>query len=419
MILNEKTLAVVGVADEDVARLCLMLRRILPRLQGRWRWGLPSRADLVIVDASNVVGWMGLTRARASGVRCAVVGSGDTKDTKHAEYALSRPFEVTDLEFALNDVSRESAPPQGLQPYLYDFYFDELGCLGEARKHKTDTPAAVGLDEYLRIHKDRQIGVGRPTLPQVASLRQAPLAAHIKTPANPAAWHLEPVRRSRGGLSLVHSRGDDGQTRHTLWGYLTENLMIAPRRLEKAGLATLVLDPVNRVFHSESLLRQLQPHCSVSTALSEWQPLGPAEMQQLRREQPAQPYSKLLWLDALTHGDGQLALHLDSTAMYRLKKWLDIDDSLPRQQRIATSMVRARRLDEISENSRVSMADVFDAVSAFDAIGHVEWSPVAAQESATSNTGERIHSLVSRLRRLIETHGRENIGLGQLRSMSA
>lgn len=413
---SEKTLAVVGVADEDVARLCLLLRRILPRLQGRWRWGLPSRADLVIVDASNVVGWMGLTRARATGVRCAVIAS---SESQQAEYALSRPFEATDLEFALNAVSRESAPPPGLQPHLYDFYYDELGCPSEARKQMSATPAAAGLDEYLRTHADRQIAVERPRLPQVASLRQAPLAAHIDPPANPAAWHLEPVRHSRGGLSLVHSRHDDEMTRHTLWAYLTGHLMIAPRRLEKAGLPTLVLDPVNRVFHSESLLRQLQPHCSVSTALSEWQPLGPAELQHLRREQPAQPYSKLLWLDALTHADGQLALHLDATAMYRLKQWLEIDDSLPRQQRIATSMVRARRLDEISETSRVSMADVFDAVSAFDAIGHVEWSPAAAQVATTSHSGERIHSLVSRLRRLIETHGRENIGLGQLRSMSA
>ncbi|MFZ2236501.1 MAG: hypothetical protein WAV67_09000 [Dokdonella sp.] len=416
MIYSEKTLAVVGVADEDVARLCLLLRRILPRLQGRWRWGVASRADLVIVDASNVVGWMGWTRARASGVRCALIAS---SESQQAEYALSRPFEASALEFALNDVSRESAPPPGLQPYLYDFYYDELGCPGEARKQKSATPAAVGLDEYLRTHSDYQIVVERPALPQVASLRQAALAAHIDPPTNPAAWHLEPVRRSRGGLSLVHSRRDDEQTRHTLWGYLTGHLMIAPRRLEKAGLPTLVLDPINRVFHSESLLRQLQPHCNVSTALSEWQAVGPAELQHLRREQPAQPYSKLLWLDALTHSDGQLALHLDATAMYRLKQWLEIDDSLPRQQRIATSMVRARRLDEISETSRVSMADVFDAVSAFDAIGHVEWSPVAAQATANSNNGERIHSLVSRLRRLIETHGRENIGLGQLRSMSA
>ena len=416
MIGSEKTLAVVGVADEDVARLCLVLRRILPRLQSRWRWGTTGRADLVIVDATNVAGWMGWTRARASGVRCAVIAS---SESQQADYSLSRPFEATDLEFALNAVTRESAPPPGLQQNFYDFYYDELGCASEARKQKSATHAAVGLDEYLRNHKERQIVVDRPALPQVASLRQAPLAAHIDPPASPAAWHLEPVRRSRGGLSLVHSRGENEQTRHTLWGYLTGHLMIAPRRLEKAGLPTLVLDPINRVFHSESLLRQLQPHCSVSTALSEWQPLGASELLYLRREQPAQPYSKLLWLDALTHADGQLALHLDATALYRLKQWLEIDDSLPRQQRIATSMVRARRLDEISEISRASMADVFDAVSAFDAIGHVEWSPVAARGTAAPKSGEPIHSLVSRLRRLIETHGRENIGLGQLRSMSA
>lgn len=416
-MVNEKILAVVGVADEDVARLCLVLRRIQPRLQGTWRWGLPSGADLVIVDTSNVLGWTGWTSARASGVRCAVIASTSSKE---AEYALSRPFEAAEIEHVLNEVSLESAPPPGLQPCLYDFYFDDLGCPGEARKRNASLPAAAGLDQYLSDHKEDKVAEAHAALPQAVSPRQAPLEAQVGVPGNAVVLRQEPVHRSHGGLSLVGRQDKtDERLRHTLWTYLTGQLMIAPQRLEKAGLPTLVLDPANRVFHSELLLRQIQPHCRVSTALSEWKTLGPVEMEQIRRDQPAQPYSALLWLDALTHADRHLAQHLDATAVYRLKQWLDIDDSMPRQQRIATAMVRARRLDEISQISRASMTDVFEAISAFDAIGHIECTASVERRSATPNNGERLHSLVSRLRGLIEVHGREKFGLGKSRSIGA
>lgn len=416
-MVNEKILAVVGVADEDVARLCLLLRRIQPRLQGRWRWGLPSGADLVIVDASNALARPGWARARARGVRCAVIASSAPQQD---DYALSRPFEATDLEFVLNDVSRESAPPEGLEHSLYDLYHDEAGYPGESRYGQETLPVAAGLDQYLSEHNFGRFDVARDTPPPVAGPRKAPLQAPVILPANPEAWRHEQVRRSHGSLSLVRRHdGKDEPIRHTLWAYLTGHLMTTPQRLEKAGLPTLVLDPANRVFHSDLLLRQLQPHCRVSTALFEWQPVDRAELEQLRADQPAQPYSKLLFLDALTHADGQLALHLDAQASYRLTHWLEIDDSMPRQQRIATAMVRARRLDEISEISRASMADVFEAVSAFDAIGHVAWAPLVERVSATPNNGERLQSLVSRLRGLIEAHGREDIGLGKTRSISA
>ncbi|MEO6076410.1 MAG: hypothetical protein ABIP56_06365 [Dokdonella sp.] len=415
-MVNEKILAAVGVADEDIARLCLLLQRVQPRLKDRWRWGVASGADLVIVDTSNVVGWTGWTSARASGIRRAVIASTASLE---AEYALSRPLEAADIEFALNDVSRESAPPPGVQPCLYDFYYDELGCPAEARKREKPLPAAAGLDQYLSEHEDGEAAVVHAALALAVDPRAPSLAEHVVLPENPVAWRQEPVRQLRGGLTLVGSHDTkDEQIRHTLWAYLTGHLMTAPQRLEKVGLPNLVLDPVNRVFHSRLPLGQLQPYCSVSTALSEWQPVGAVELEQLRRDQPAQPYSKLLWLDALTHADGQLALHLDSMATYRLKHWLEIDDSMPTQQRIARTMVRARRLNEIAQISRASMTEVFEAISAFDAIGHVESTLLGERGIATPKNGERIPFLISRLRGLIEAHGRETIGLEKTRSIS-
>ena len=82
-------------------------------------------------------------------------------------------------------------------------------------------------------------------------------------------------------------------------------------------------------------------------------------------------------------------------------------------------MVRARRLDEIAQISRASMADVFEAVSAFDAIGHVGSTAVPERGMETPKDGESLPFLITRLRGLIEAHGRENIGLGKTRSISA
>lgn len=413
---SEKTIAVVGVSDQDVARLCLLLRRILPRLESRWRWGVENRADLVIADPRSFLGWMSWVRAKASGVRCALI---DPRESQSSTYSLARPFEASQLEATLNAVSRESARSADVQPYVYDFYYAEMGLAAYGRKNVDTANASIGFDEYLREHAVGNAELPRQGVAQISSLRQPTLAAHIDPPADPTAWQLQPAKRARGGLSLVHSRHDDEETSHTLWAYLTGELLTAPRRLQRPGAPTLVLDPVRRVFHSEALMRQLQVHCKLSTSLSDWSRLSTTELDRIRREHPAQPYNKLLWLDALTHGDGQLAAHLDPGGRYRLTAWLEIDDSLPRQQRIATTMVRARRLPEIAEVSRAPIGDVVDTVSAFDAINRIEWSRQPARNARSARQGERISSLVSRLRNLIDTHGRENIGLDQWASMRA
>lgn len=413
---SEKTIAVIGVGDEDVARLCLLLRQILPRLEGRWRWGVETRADLIICDPSSFLGVMGWTRARSAGVRCALIQPGEEQ---HGDYRLARPFAAADLEGILNAVSRESARPNDIEPYLYDFYYSELGSEAQARKRTTaDAEVPLGFDEFLRAHPERNAGLEQIRLPQVNSLRQPVLAPRVDAPADPAAWRLEPARQSRGGLSLVHDRDSQVQTPHTLWAYLTGELLSGPSRLQLGDAPALVLDPVNRVYHSEALLRSLQVHCTFSSRLCDWQSVTSHELERIRSEQPAQPYGKLLWLDALTQAAGQLAPHLDPGGLYRLSQWLDIDDSLPRQQRIATCMVQARHLHEIAEVSRAPMADVFDAVSAFEAIGYMQWSRRSARVPHATRSAERMNSLVSRLRTLIETHGRDRIGLGAGRQRS-
>lgn len=408
---SDKSIAIVGVREQDVARVCLLIRQVLPRLEARWRWGIENHADLLVVDPSSLIGQMALNRARAAGIRTMVL---DPQPGKTGDYVLKRPFVAADLADTLNRISREMHRPEGVEPYRYDFYYRDLGFEPLQRAPATPTvEAAPGFEDYLRRHPDRNQGVGAIAVRPMVALRPPGSPGAGKPPPDPDAWHLQPVPARRGNVVDMTARRKPAQTPHTLWAYLNGTLLKSPSRLQRADLPALVLDPVNRVFHSDAMQRSLQAHCGAASRPDEWQPLSAAELARVRREQPAQPYRMLLWLDALVHSGGQLATHLDPDAIYRLTDWLDIDDSLPRQQRIATTLVRPRPLDEAAEVSRTPMTEVYNTVNAFDAIGQVGCSRREPEPQARSpRHRDRLTTLVSRLRTLIETHGRDRIGLG-------
>ena len=54
---------------------------------------------------------------------------------------------------------------------------------------------------------------------------------------------------------------------------------------------------------------------------------------------------------------------------------IEIERDFSSYFRIASTMLQAARLHEIAASSGASMADVFDVVNAFDAIGLIEWQP--------------------------------------------
>ena len=106
--------------------MCLLLRRVLPRLESRWRWGVENRADLVIADPRSFLGWMGWVRANASGVRCALI---EPREGQSSTYTLDRPFEAAQLEATLNAVSRESARSADVQPYVDRSWHTSAACV--------------------------------------------------------------------------------------------------------------------------------------------------------------------------------------------------------------------------------------------------------------------------------------------------
>jgi hypothetical protein len=121
-------------------------------------------------------------------------------------------------------------------------------------------------------------------------------------------------------------------------------------------------------------LSALEEYCRRPLRRDDWQPLLGSELRDLREHVPARSYPRLLWLDRMSSSDGYLSPHLDPGGSYRLlQAFEDLAEEYPRAHRIALAMKAPLRLHEIVAESQTSMAEVFSVVSAYDAIGWVEW----------------------------------------------
>jgi hypothetical protein len=109
-------------------------------------------------------------------------------------------------------------------------------------------------------------------------------------------------------------------------------------------------------------------------------------------------YVKLVWLYVLLHSEGRLARHLDPGGTYKLSRWIEIERDFADYFRIASTMLQPGRLHEIAAASNASMADVFDVVNAYDAIGLIEWQP-RSPRAGTEPAEEPKSTLLGRLRK--------------------
>ena len=192
-------------------------------------------------------------------------------------------------------------------------------------------------------------------------------------------------------------RSASEMARHSLRVYLDGDLLGGPARITLPNVPPLVLDPKLKVFHSPARLAELEPYCRTALPPSDWQPLTTAELAELRVAEPPQPYMRLIWLYVLVHSEGKLARHLDPGGTYRLSRWIEIERDFSSYFRIASTMLQPGRLHEIAAASGASMADVFDVVNAYEAIGLIEWTPRAPRGGAAGAAEPR--SLLQRLRK--------------------
>ena len=383
---SERYLAVVGLGEEDTARLRLLLRMVGGQLENRWRWGAEENADLIIVDPAELAGQIARNRAFSSGRRCAVFS--DSEPLRDGELRLSKPPKAEDLTAVLNG-STSSATPFGsaVVQQKDDFYgIDALSPefeledeeAQEARSRQRESNPALGLDEFLKPDESSNkpqfavpIKLGEDTsiegtggLSRRAERRVADSVEGFRKPGKPEPMNLTPPVK-RGAPST-----DSG--RHWLRDYLRGNLLGGPATFALDGAPEITLDPKEKTFHAGAPLSALAVYCREPLAASGWKRVTTADLAALRATQPGRPYAKLVWLDALVHADGRLASHLDPGGRYRLKAAPDVEPDFPNHARIAAALREPAKLNEIAAASGAPMADVFALVSAYDAIGLID-----------------------------------------------
>ena len=382
----EKRIAVVGVSDEETAHLRLLIRKATGELSHGWRWSSETGADLLIVDPSSFAGQMARSRATAAGMRVAIFSD---EAVPGNDLVLRRPLRIANVVTVLNEVARMAETGEGIESQKRDFYFREIGDEDPSDVDALEMPepdsrapvggeAAPGLEELLRIDpvevkeaarvkatlddSTMVFGSGGPTARSEARGREA----------------RDVLARSRDAASqeTVLMRGGGGDmTRHSLRVYLDSDVLGGPARITLPDAPPLVLDPKLKMFHSAGRLAALEPYCRTALRPSDWQTLTSAELAELRVSEPPQPYLRLIWLYVLVHSEGQLARHLDPGGTYRLTRWIEIERDFSAYFRIASTLLQPARLHEIAAASGASMADVFDVVNAFDAVGLIEWQP--------------------------------------------
>jgi hypothetical protein len=384
-VASEKYLAVIGPGEEETAHLRLLLRMVAGQLEHRWRWGAEENADLIIVDPDVLAGQIARNRAFSGGRRCAVFS--ESAALRDGELRLSRPPKPDNVVAVLNGstantidfgapVMQQKDDFYGLDTLTPAFELEDDN-MAQARSHQRDATPALGLDELLKP----DAASSKPQFAVPMQLDDETMIQHTGGPSKRSEKRIadstegfrKPDKLEGINMAAPVSRGTTvNQGAHQLRDYLRGNLLGGPATASLDGAPSLTLDPKEKMFHAPGNLSALAPYCLQPLPHSAWRPVTSNELGRLRAEQPAQAYTRLIWLDALVHSNGRLAPHLDPGGRYRLKSWPEIERDYPNHLRIATALKQPAKLNEIATAANAPMAEVFSLVSAYDAIGLIE-----------------------------------------------
>jgi len=411
-VTSDKYLVVIGLSEEDEAHLRLLMRRAaIDHLSHMWRWGTEDQADLIVVDPNSFAGQMARGRAQGSGKRCAVFGNEELRD---GEWRLARPMKLEKVAELLNEAGAAGEFEVAGQfiPNAQNFY--EMEELTPAEEEVEDVELhlesgaqreaepAQGLDDLLKPDSL----AARPTTAPLELKEDSTIeGSHRVTPRREkrvadAGASLRRGERAPGDINLTPpqiSEPAHSQVPTTLRDYLRGNLLGGPATMALQGSPSLTLDPKSRVYHNSSnSLQALAPYCKQTLQQRAWHPLTTTELARIREEQPAQPYSRLIWLATLVQSGGRLAAHLDPGGRYKLKDNAFVEIEMPTHARIGNVMRDMAKLNEIAAVSGASMAEVFDVINAYEAIHALETERRQPRYSETTETGG---GLLSKLRK--------------------
>lgn len=366
MNVREHVAACVGLGEMECARLRLLMRLAGEQAGAPWRLGNVEQADLLFVSSRAAMGDVAVSRARAAGVRCVVVGGSPEQHD-----ALPLPLELDSLIAVLKRNVSGSREDLSLAATSALEFFQNV-------------PARSGGGELDAIPF-------QPEAPRPSSLPSATAGAASAKPAsrpNPflsasdrappsKGWSLEPhgrLSRRRPGSLSGNDLLEEGPPLE-LREYIQTNKLIGPSRLQLPGNPPLIIDPKGGVYYIEGDLAAVEPYLMQQVRRSEWQPVTNTQLRREQERAPGQPLERLLWLDALRRAEGWLPRHLDPGGTYRVKQVLHLGPAFEVQARIAELLLRPHRLHDVVSGAGVGMPEVFDVVAAYDAIGLIEWTP--------------------------------------------
>jgi hypothetical protein len=395
---RERIVDYIGASDEELARLRLMMRKAGKQLVEKWRLRLEpdEKADLILVDPTTVVGSTALARAREGAMPCIVVA--DEGATAGAQEILQRPFKVEDVVKMLNAAGRAamtaSLPqPKAIEAKITHNVFDDIFTPAE------DTVTAVELDlDFANLDFDIPTATTFNTgfeesealfkhnadREHRAALKGIKLDDEIEIEATDGHTERTGAKKERApGTIYVSSKPPDlarvvvdepasDDERFQLAAYMTRSLLGGPSRLVHGNLAPLTLDPRGKLFYAKGSLCVFEQHCMRQFPRSSWHALSAAEFAEVREQYSGRDYVELLWLATYLNSGGRLANHMDPSALYRLRKPLNLGRDYPQASKIIGLMQRPSRAADLAVNTRCEVGEVYNVLNAFDVIGYLD-----------------------------------------------
>ncbi len=390
---TQRIIQCIGTNEEDTAHLRLLLRVARTHVRNSWVWGSESRADLVVVDTRRLIGESAMRRAAQRGIDCAQIIEANAP--KPPGLFLRKPFRREAFAMLLNKVGGGTGAGPEIDTWSDEFLELDLGGVDLSEleaEHPgghgaTTRPGDAADIQAVPVHarsseasadpfgmanaEKADAGVARERMGERDALDTVP----VDLPGGSIASH-RPVDDIFDPALEADSVPDiDANATYPLIYYLGKGLLPGPARIAVPGMPTLVVDPEEELFWAKGLLPGLEPYARAPLRFGDWQRLDWTELVEARRGMAAKPYARLIWMDTFIHSNGFLARHLDPGGSYRLSNRLDFSLDYPRAFRVGALMTTPRKLHEIARVSAVGLAEVFDVVNAYEAIGYIEWTP--------------------------------------------
>ncbi|HRF55222.1 MAG TPA: hypothetical protein PK027_12310 [Aquimonas sp.] len=390
--MSERIIDYIGGSEDETARLRLLLRMAGGKLKARWRFSDSETPDLLLLDPETSLGRT--AREAAIEAHQTFISVVDLGVEDGADWALRRPIKLDALVRMLNALmpTRVADQPRKPAPVIvsqgesfFDLDLNDAHIPSAASAFAADgiasTPRQVQEDYDALFKRDPMANTVEAIVPH---------SLHTDTSIE---YTDSPTARTHAKIDLTEDRvvlrktqlGDPNidptlrrqvhadDRSYPLSEYLDGSLLGAAEMIEWSGLPLLVIDPVEKVFHSPADLAGLELYALQRLPRNQFKSLTRMDLGRYREMYPAKPLARLRWLIRYLGSGGQLSTQLDPGGSFRLTRYLELAKDYPVAFRISSVMMRGLMpLHEIAKLANAGMNEVIDVVNAYDTIGYLE-----------------------------------------------